>query len=1046
MDRFAELITVKQTFGIRNGNATDISIFIGSRADARIGLTSMNLFKRRPQLLKQLRRPGERFTTFAWALAVLSFWAAANRVLNAAEQPRDDEKMIEAREYYKGQNFTDEQIARAFATNNFIPKHISNYFRGMDVVSVPIGGGADAVAWPDQLLDKTNRPPRSVVDIVGKLRTSRGDYVETDALQSEVFGRNTWMIWCGGNEAFWDWLANHSLGFMDLLKVLDSRTRATRWRDGGIVNEPEMRETAVPQPDEFGLWLDQPEQERHRQYRRKVLAEMFRGETGQPQTKGNYYADDEYPEIPPWRIYGLSSGVVGLRLFPNPAFTGEARKKWNATNYYNKTNYYSDPELVRPFRVGMSCAFCHASAHPLNPPPDPSRPRWENLSASIGSQYLRIRSVFGNLLPTNNFVYHLLDSQPPGTIDTSLIASDNINNPNTMNAIFAVPQRVQRALANPRETLHGDSAGMPLLSASEKQPYENPRPVPRILLDGADTIGVWGALARVYLNIGTYSEQWIRLHEPLVGFLPPAAATNPEERRRTQLPFKIKDCQEHSVYWQATRLRVEPLRDYFLKITPTMPLLDAHGPSDVTNRVKTNLLARGRGVFARNCIVCHSSIQPENNPLDLFDNDPADLFHQKPKSADIMNQVTQYERAWGALGRERYYNLTNWAGHGEFWDHDPGRWLRDPTYTNWAATVVEWPEFWRNNFLSTDYRVSVAEVGTNPGRALANNATKDHMWEDFASASYKTNAFADAIKYFNPYSGPEGETNTFKPRHRVAEGVPPGGGGPGFYRPATLISVWATAPLLHNNSLGLFNNDPSVRGRLAAFNNAIHMLLTAEDRRFNTNYTSAAQWKKDHGLIWRTPSDTYLILPAKHVPAFARRVPWPHSLDRLARWLEELGRWKLLPSAALLLAAFVLLWKSKGKRSFWQRIGGYTAMLAAILLGFLTSFLAGRLGDVQIGPIPAGTPVNLLANINPDASRKELKAALHATVNGLTEIQTRQLQGAEKANVFRTKIAPALLNVSKCPDFVMDKGHYFPWFKDLSPDEKEALIELLKTF
>ena len=215
-----------------------------------------------------------------------------------------------------------------------------------------------------------------------------------------------------------------------------------------------------------------------------------------------------------------------------------------------------------------------------------------------------------------------------------------------MNGIFGVPQRVQRAMANPREVLAGSITNLPVLFSDPQHPFETnrhmPRPVPRILVDGADSIGVWGALARVYLNIGTYSEQWVRLHEPLVGFLPPRAATIDQERLRTQLPFKIDDCQEHSVYWQATRLRVEPLRDYFLKITPTMPLLDAHGPSDVTNRVKTNLLAQGRAVFARNCIVCHSSLQPESNPWDLFESDPADPFHAVAETPETVKLVEDY--------------------------------------------------------------------------------------------------------------------------------------------------------------------------------------------------------------------------------------------------------------------------------------------------------------------------------------------------------------------------------------------------------------------
>ena len=44
----------------------------------------------------------------------------------------------------------------------------------------------------------------------------------------------------------------------------------------------------------------------------------------------------------------------------------------------------------------------------------------ENISGNIGAQYLRIRAVVGNLLEKDNFVYHLLDSQPPGTVVQSV--------------------------------------------------------------------------------------------------------------------------------------------------------------------------------------------------------------------------------------------------------------------------------------------------------------------------------------------------------------------------------------------------------------------------------------------------------------------------------------------------------------------------------------------------------------------------------------------------------------------------------------------------
>jgi hypothetical protein len=44
------------------------------------------------------------------------------------------------------------------------------------------------------------------------------------------------------------------------------------------------------------------------------------------------------------------------------------------------------------------------------------------------------------------------------------------------------------------------------------------------------------------------------------------------------------------------------------------------------------------------------------------------------------------------------------------------------------------------------------------------------------------------------------------------------------------VSAWATAPFLHNNSVGLYNGDPSVAGRLAAYESAMDMLLWPERR------------------------------------------------------------------------------------------------------------------------------------------------------------------------------------------------------------------------
>jgi hypothetical protein len=551
-------------------------------------------------------------TSFVWTCLVSVALVVAGCDMGPVDDSvRDDEAMQRA----KRAHVLPEQAAYDW----FYPKKIDNYFKGMDAVALdaPTTPGTEVrpahEAHPHQLL---------VEDDYASWSVEVKDVVQTP---QEILGRNTWMMWSGGNEAFWDWLARR-YGFLDFLRLLDSRNRATRFADGGLINEPEM--TQASSEDDFGLWLDVPTDPVVREWRRAYIRKAFNLDSGAaaagqgygslpsaptPQSINGYAAGDEYRAgIPPPDIYGISSGIVGLRLFPNPNFDAKARKRWNE----DKDSYYTDPDgdpLIRPYRVGMGCAFCHASYHPLNPPRDLVNPEWTNISGNIGAQYLRMRPVFGNLLPPSNFIYHILDSQPAGTVDTSLIASDNINNPNTMNAVFNLRQRVLLSLRNPKEQLNGASSGLPaiwlnrpaapgldadvpspalvlsarrdwaeILAVSGMPPFALPVPaapepdtrpttvlldqelaatndptrrVPRILLDGADSIGAWGALARVYLNIGMNSEQWNVLHEPVVGF-------------KHQSPFTIDNVERHSVYWHATKLRVGALRDYFLAISP----------------------------------------------------------------------------------------------------------------------------------------------------------------------------------------------------------------------------------------------------------------------------------------------------------------------------------------------------------------------------------------------------------------------------------------------------------------------------------------------
>ena len=365
-------------------------------------------------------------------------------------------------------------------------------------------------------------------------------------------GRNTWNLWSGGNQHFWNHVAQDSFGLMDLLKMLDNRKypRGERFKTLGLVNEPGFR--AATKPDEYGLWLD---------------------EQVEPEPAG---IDD--------KIYGKPSGVLGFRLFPNPEFDGEARKKWDGARFVSDPHYYSNNTLVRPYRVGVACGACHIAPNPSNPPADSENPRWENLASAIGNQYIREGKVFAANVEKGGFFYEELAAQPPGTSDTSRIATDHINNPNAINAIFLLAERERIAAT---EKMTGGTLALP----GEKEEMA----VPHILKDGADSIGVPGATIRVYVNIGMFSEYWLTRHNRLIGLT-------------TQKPFEIPFAQKHSVFWRATEERVPEIAAFFRRLQP-LRLADAPGGVDnITNDEK--VLNHGRQVFADSCAYCHSSKQP----------------------------------------------------------------------------------------------------------------------------------------------------------------------------------------------------------------------------------------------------------------------------------------------------------------------------------------------------------------------------------------------------------------------------------------------------
>ena len=111
-------------------------------------------------------------------------------------------------------------------------------------------------------------------------------------------------------------------------------------------------------------------------------------------------------------------------------------------------------------------------------------------------------------------------------------------------------------------------------------------------------------------------------------------------------------------------------------------------------------------------------------------------------------------------------------------------------------------------------------------------------------------------------------------------------------------------------------------------------------------------------------------------------------------------------------------------------------------------------GDaVVIGPIPPGYPINLLANIDiigPDDLTPKERAERKQTLLRTLKQAKDDLKNGRNAFT-NPDTMEKFLSLSKCKDFVVNKGHYFGTNLQteepaLSDNDKRSLIEFLKTF
>jgi hypothetical protein len=558
---------------------------------------------------------------------------------------------------------------------------------------------------------------------------------------SERAGREIWFKATAGNDRFHTYVFQQRLGVLiDWYRVLNSESRGERFKTWGIINDPECCTPGDPgcpaksAEETFGFDYCPGDQDLLQFVGKKGYRDPACDFEDAPFQTGGPHGNTDQRQSACDLAFGTSTGALGFRKFPNPRFDRERWRRLNGTleswggydralaesGPDSRTSRLLDASIEPPFLIGMSCGACHIAFNPLKPPLDPEHPQWENIDGLVGNQYSRASEIMASGMSANSLEWQIFSHARPGTVDTSAVPNDQVNNPGTMNPLMNLSQRPTfehqvtkwRPVSSCSTTDERSCWCEPGRNGKCWERSQKSERVHHILKGGEDSIGALEAIQRVYFNIGSCSEEcW-------VNHITDLRQADPKHRGFGQTPFDIGQCRRDCANFRAIEDRLQNVLDFLMTGRHT-DLYRARGLANEA-ALETQLdahfgqgaVARGRQLFAKECALCHSS-QP-------------DL-------------------------------------------------ARDPT-TNLRAAVDGKPDV-RADFLSSEAAVPVTTVGTSRSRALHSNHLKGHVWEEYGSDTLRARQVVNGID--EPHDG-----------------------GRGYYRPISLLSVWAFAPFMHNNAIG----------------------------------------------------------------------------------------------------------------------------------------------------------------------------------------------------------------------------------------------------
>jgi len=426
-------------------------------------------------------------------------------------------------------------------------------------------------------------------------------------------GRNLWLKATFGGEQFFTLVLPQALDLTVGLNQVLLTPRSERFTAWGVVNDPNCKANPV---------------------------------AGQLDICPSDVAAND-PDAP---VEGAPTGVVGVRQYPNPLF--------NPNEPPSTSN--------SPILVGVSCAGCHAGLSAQNPPADPNNPSWFNVSLTTGNQYIQIGKIFAANLPPADPRWQVFNTWAAGTVDTTAIESDGINNPGIITQFFDFPDR-------PYFSVHQNGVLLNSHGVTNGQAH-------RAGQGGEDDVGCQLAATRVYFNIGMCAAQCMLPH-----------LTNGPGG--TQTPIDLTACAAACPDLVAEQNDVPDMCAFINNalLTPPPSLARAPGGSQYINNEAAEA---GEAVFQANCASCHSNGQSLSSEHNVYSDDQVHV-------ASGFNPTIGEPP--GDVGTNECRSLTtNWdTGHiwaefssDELKSRGPGYYRDVPLYGIWATAP-----FFHNNRL-----------------------------------------------------------------------------------------------------------------------------------------------------------------------------------------------------------------------------------------------------------------------------------------------------------------------------------------------------------